>query len=412
MFEVSVEQYRVMLGGVLAPLGSAGRTVDRVLDRHAVGLRLAEPLVAADDLPRFDNSAMDGYAVGSLVGQGSSAVPRDAVHHSFRVVGDVPAGSVHDGVVGPGEAVRIMTGARVPEGAVAVVPVESTDAAPTGPAPQQVSVTGAIEPGRHIRRAGEDVRRGEILCGAGTLVTPALVALARSCGVGHARLRLPVRVAVVATGAELTGTDQRPGEGGIYESNSQMVAGQVSQAGWEPVAVHVCDDEPARLTKLLDELTAGDVDLVVTTGGVSAGACEVVRQVCEPLASMHFGRVAMQPGAPQGYGTYAGVPVVCLPGTPVGAFVGFEMLLRPALDAVLGTPAPAPERLRWTGPDRPVRPGRVQFITAAHRAHGTVAAADSHHVAALAKATCLIEVAASVTVLRRGDEVWAHHLPH
>ncbi len=281
-------------------------SLERVtLDRHAAGRRLAADLVAADDLPRFDNSAMDGYAV----------CPGSPDQRSYPVVGDVPAGSAPDFALAPGQAARVMTGARVPDGTVAVVPVERTDASPTGPAPQHVTVDLDPAPGQHVRSRGEDVTAGSVIAAAGSAVTPALIALGRSSGCTTVDVHVPTRVAVVATGAELAPPDADPGAGGIHESNSDMVAALAEAAGCDVRRVEVCSDEPSDLRALLDELDADPgVDVVITTGGVSAGAYEVVRQVCSPLPTFDFVHLAMQPGGPQGLGCFGSTPVVCLPG--------------------------------------------------------------------------------------------------
>ncbi len=300
---MSVADHRAAVARLLGD-GSLERVT---LDRHAAGRRLAADLVAADDLPRFDNSAMDGYAV----------CPGSPDQRSYPVVGDVPAGSAPDFVLAPGEAARVMTGARVPDGTVAVVPVERTDASPTGPAPQRVTVDLDPAPGQHVRSRGEDVTAGSVIAAAGSAVTPALIALGRSAGCTTVDVHVPTRVAVIATGAELAPPEADPGAGGIHESNSDMVAALAEAAGCDVRRVEVCSDEPADLRALLDELDADpDVDLVVTTGGVSAGAYEVVRQVCSPLPTFDFVHLAMQPGGPQGLGRYGSTPVVCLPGTP------------------------------------------------------------------------------------------------
>ncbi|GAA1501090.1 molybdopterin molybdotransferase MoeA [Terrabacter terrae] len=369
------------------------------LDRHAAGRRLAADLVAADDLPRFDSSAMDGYAV----------CPGSADQRTYPVVGDVPAGSAPTFALVAGQAARVMTGARVPEGTVAVVPVELTDASPTGPAPESVTLEQDPLPGRHVRPRGEDVTAGAVIATAGAAVTPALLALARSAGCTSASVHVPTRVAVIATGAELAPPDADPGAGGIHESNSHMVAALAEAAGCRVLRVEVCSDEPDELRALLDELDADpDVDLVVTTGGVSAGAYEVVRQVCSPLPTFDFVHLAMQPGGPQGLGCYGATPVVCLPGTPVGAFVAFHVLVRPGLDRRHGVPTAPGGRAAYVGKTRHTRAGRVQFVTSVLRDDGTVTAPDARHLTALAAANCLVEVPEGVDQLVEGDVVVVH----
>jgi molybdopterin molybdotransferase len=385
----------------IADLLGAGATERVALDRHAAGRRLAADLVAADDLPRFDNSAMDGYAV----------CPGSPDQRAYPVVGDVPAGSAPRFALAPGEAARVMTGARVPEGTVAVVPVERTDASPTGPAPNRVTIDADPTPGQHVRPRGEDVTAGSVLATRGSATTPALIALGRSAGCTVVEVQVATRVAVVATGAELAPPDADPGAGGIHESNSDMIAALAQAAGCDVRRAEVCSDEPSELRALLHDLDRDpDVDLVVTTGGVSAGAYEVVRQVCEPLPPFDFVHLAMQPGGPQGLGRYGSTPVICLPGTPVGAFVAFEVLVRPGLDRRHGAPPARPGQAAYRGKSRRTRAGRVQFVTSVLHDDGTVTAPDARHLTALAAANCLIEVPEGVDQLIEGDVVTVHLL--
>ena len=393
----SVVDHRAAIAGLLGE-GAVARIA---LDRHAAGRRLAADLVAADDLPRFDNSAMDGYAVS----------PGSPDQRAYPVVGDVPAGTAPGFVLAPGKAARVMTGARVPEGTVAVVPVERTDASPTGPAPACVTVDCDPTPGQHVRARGEDATAGSVVAPRGSAITPALIALGRSAGCTAVEVHVPTRVAVIATGAELAPPDADPGLGGIHESNSDMVAALAAAAGCDVPRVEVCSDEPHELRDLLDALDRDPaVDLVITTGGVSAGAYEVVRQVCEPLPTFDFVHLEMQPGGPQGLGCFGSTPVVCLPGTPVGAFVAFEVLVRPALDRRLGAPPAQPGHAAYRGKPRRTRAGRVQFVTSVLHDDGTVTAPDARHLSALAAANCLIEVPEGVDQLIDGDIVTVHLL--
>jgi molybdopterin molybdotransferase len=386
---------------VIAALLGTGMTERIPLDRHAAGRRLAADLVAVDDLPRFDNSAMDGYAVW----------PGSPSQRTYAVVGDVPAGSAPDFALSPGEAARVMTGARLPQGTVAVVAVEHTDARPTGPAPDRVTVDADPVPRQHVRPRGEDVTAGSVLATKGSATSPAVIALGRSAGCTSAEVHVPTRVAVVATGAELAPPHSDPGAGGIHESNSDMIAALAQAAGCDVRRAEVCSDEPGELRGLLDSLDGDpDIDLVITTGGVSAGAYEVVRQVCEPLPAFDFVHLAMQPGAPQGAGRYGSTPVVCLPGTPVGAFVGFEVLVRPGLDRRHGAPPARPGQAAYRGKPRRTRAGRVQFVTSVLHDDGTVTAPDARHLTALAAANCLIEVPEGVDQLIDGDVVIVHRL--
>jgi molybdopterin molybdotransferase len=393
----SVAQHRAAIADLLG----TGTTACIALDRHAAGRRLAADLVAADDLPRFDNSAMDGYAV----------CPGSPGQRAYPVVGDVPAGSAPRFVLAPGQAARVMTGARLPSGTVAVVPVERTDASATGPAPELVTIDADPTPGQHVRPCGEDVTAGSVLAARGSATTPALIALGRSAGCTTAQVHVPTRVAVVATGAELAPPEADPGAGGIHESNSDMIAALAAAAGCDVRRAEVCSDEPDELRALLEDLDRNpEIDVVITTGGVSAGAYEVVRQVCEPLPTFDFVHLAMQPGGPQGLGRYGSTPVLCLPGTPVGAFVAFEVLVRPGLDRRHGAPPARPSQAAYRGKPRRTRAGRVQFVTSVLQDDGTVTAPDARHLTALAAANCLIEVPEGVDQLIDGDVVTVHLL--
>ena len=402
---VSVDAHRVAVAQLL---GTA--PVERVaLDHRARGRYLAVDLVARDDLPRFDNSAMDGYAVHPAAG--ASEAPHASEARTYPVVGDVAAGDAPAFALRPGEAARVMTGARVPEGTQHVVPVERTDAAPTGPAPAAVTVGGPVEPGQHVRRRGEDLRAGGTVARAGDALTPGVLALARSAGCVEAEVHALTRVAVVATGAELTDPGLDPGPGGIHESNSDMVAALVEAAGATLARVDTCPDDPATLRALLDGLDASQaVDLVITTGGVSAGAHEVVRQVCEPVDGFRFVHLALQPGGPQGLGRWGSTPVVCLPGTPTGAFVAFHVLVRPALDARHGAPARPVLSATYRGPRRRTRAGRLQLLTSVLSPDGAVRTPDARHLTALAAANCLVEVPEPVDEIIDGDVVTVHPL--
>ena len=243
---------------------------------------------------------------------------------------------------------------------------------------------------------------------AGHLLSPAL-ALARSAGCIDATVHVPTRVAVVATGAELT-SGEDPGRGGIHESNSDMVAALATAAGCVPTHVETCTDDPDLLSTMLDGLAAApDVDLIITTGGVSAGAYEVVRQVCEPRESFSFVHLAMQPGGPQGLGRW-GTPVVCLPGTPVGAFVSFTMLVRPALDERHGAPTREPAQRHTSEEAGTPGQGRCSSSPLYSRTTARSPWRTVVRLCGLAQANALIEVPEGVDQLVDGDVVVVHPL--
>ena len=271
------------LGGKLTPV--------EVPVRAEPGVVLASDVVARLAVPPFDNSAMDGFAV--------RAADVATVPVMLYVVGDIPAGSFSDVVLAPGQAIRIMTGSPLPAGADAVVPVEDTDQLPGDvPLPEQVEIRAVAGPGAHIRRRAEDVAIGDVVLGAGDEATPAAAAAAVSVGLGEWSVVPRPRVLVVATGDELVPPGVTPGPGQIPDSNGLLLDGLLRGFGADVVGVLRSGDDIAAFRGLLE--AAPEADLIVTTGGVSAGAFEVVRQAT--AGAVDFVKVAMQPGKPQGLG--------------------------------------------------------------------------------------------------------------
>jgi molybdopterin molybdotransferase len=283
---------------------------------------LAHDVLAPSALPRWDNSAMDGYAVRTADVSGASS-QRPV---TLRVLVDLPAGSDARPTLVPGTAARIMTGAVVPEGADAVVPVEHTDGGR-----EVVQIARAPEIGAYVRRAGGDAGEGDVILLAGTVLGPAQVAAAAAAGCGTLLVHRRPRVAVLSTGSELVSPGQELRLGQIPDSNSYLLAAAVREAGCEVVRLDVVTDDVRSLRAVLTELD-GTVDAIITSGGVSKGAYDVVKEVLLPEPRMEFVEVAMQPGKPQGLGRLAGgTPVFALPGNPVSVFVSFEVFVRPAL---------------------------------------------------------------------------------
>ncbi|MGY1708059.1 gephyrin-like molybdotransferase Glp [Geodermatophilus sp. SYSU D00758] len=385
----TVEEHQAAVAALLPPL--PGEEVPLAAARHRV---LARDVVARVPLPGFDNSAMDGYA--ARWSDVSSCPVR------LPVADDVPAGRTDVRPLAPGTVQRIMTGALLPEGADVVVPVELTDGGT-----DVVEVRDAPAAGTHLRHAGEDITAGAVALTAGTALGAAQLGLAAAVGVRTLVVRRRPRVLVLSTGSELV----EPGEpllpGQVYESNSTLLAAAVTEAGGEARRLHfVPDDVEEFLTTVRAEL--GWADLLVTSGGVSAGAYEVVKDAFATLGTVEFGKVAMQPGGPQGAGTVDGVPVVTLPGNPVSSFVSFEVFVRPALRRALGHSSPgrlrAPARL--TAPLRSPA-GRRQFLRGRYEAGDVsqVGGPGSHLVAHLARANCLVVVPEDVTELPAGASV-------
>jgi molybdopterin molybdotransferase len=373
-----------------------------------LGLVLADDVVAPLSLPGFDNSAMDGYAV--VADDVSAATAEQPV--LLPVAEDIPAGRTDALTLKPGTAHRIMTGAPLPAGATAVVPVEATDGAT-----DTVSIHASAKAGQHIRRAGEDVMAGTTVLRAGQVATPAVLGLAAALGLGDLKVVPRQRVLVMSTGSELVapGTPLRPGQ--IYESNAVMLAAAVRDAGAHVVAAPMTGDDVTTFRDALSRHT-GDADLIITTGGVSAGAYEVVKDALgagAPATSgwsgeVDFVKVAMQPGMPQGAGSVNGTPIITLPGNPVSALVSFEVFLRAPLRTAMGLPNPdRPRRTAVLSEDLTSPRGKRQFRRGVlDREGGTVTSYGppaSHHLRWLASANCLLEIDEDVTEVAAGSSV-------
>ncbi|XVS64928.1 molybdopterin molybdotransferase MoeA [Actinosynnema sp. CA-299493] len=361
-----------------------------------LGLVLAEDLVATVPLPPFDNSAMDGYAV--------RAADVASVPVELPVVEDIPAGRAASGPLAAGTAHRIMTGAPVPAGADAVVQVEWTDGGTA-----VVRVDRPVVAGQNVRRMADDVAVGTTVLRAGVTLGPAQLGLAAALGFGSLPVRRRPRVLVLSTGSELVGPGAALEPGQIYESNGVMLAAAVREAGGEAELLRFVPDDVGQFHAAIAPRLAS-VDLLLTSGGVSAGAYEVVKDAFAGRG-VEFTKVAMQPGGPQGAGRYQGVAVATLPGNPVSAQVSFEVFVRPALRAAMGfalverPTAAARLSAPITSPA-----GRTQFRRGAYdpesgRVVTPVGGPGSHLLSALAISNCLIEVPEDVTELAAGAEV-------
>jgi len=388
----TVEEHQAAVSALLSPLPE-----ESVPLAAAHGRVLARDVTAAVALPGFDNSAMDGYAARWAEVGGAAQRPV-----RLPVAEDIPAGRSDVVPLAPGTVHRIMTGAPLPPGADVVVPVELTDGGT-----EQVEIRDSPAAGTHLRRAGEDIAAGDVALSAGSPLGAAQLGLAAAVGLTELPVRRRPRVLVLSTGSELVAPGEPLAPGQIYESNSLLLAAAVEEAGGLPRRLHfVPDDVDQFLTTVRARLATAD--LLITSGGVSAGAYEVVKDAFRGLGTVEFGKVAMQPGGPQGAGTVDGVPVITLPGNPVSAFVSFEVFVRPALRRALGHASPdrlrAPARL--TGPLRSP-PGRRQFLRGYFEGGevSQVGGPGSHLVAHLARANCLVVVPEDVTELSAGAMV-------
>jgi len=399
---LSVDAYQAAILAAISPLPPVSLEL-----ADAEGCVLAEDVTAAVSLPSFDNSSMDGYAVHAA----------DTTHSSERkpltleVTAEIAAGDTGAYQLASGTAIKIMTGARMPAGADAVVPVEWTDGGG-----KRVEIYRPVAAGNAVRYVGGDATEGETLLTKGIRMRPMQIAVAASAGRKMIKVRPRPRVVVLSTGNELTepGTPLVPGQ--IWDSNSYMLAAAAREAGAVTSRRAVVPDDPAGVLPAL-EAQLSEADLLVTTGGVSMGGeHDVVKAALRELGTVAFGKVAMQPGMPQGFGTLGEgrVPIFTLPGNPVSAYVSFQLFVRPAIAALQDTDdlrLPV-ARATLTGPVRSPE-GRRSFLRGVLTG-GQVAPLSgqgSHQIAALGRANALIVVPEETTRLPEGEAVDVLVLP-
>jgi molybdopterin molybdotransferase len=404
----TVEAYQEEILSAIFPLAST--TLELAA---AEGCVLAEDVTAAVALPSFDNSSMDGYAVlaADVAGAGAESPA------TLRVTGEIAAGDIGAYRLAPGTAIRIMTGARLPAGADAVVPVEWTDGGD-----EMVAIRHLAEPGNAVRYAGGDAAEGETLLTAGARMRPMQIAVAASAGRKAVIVRPRPRVVVLSTGDELTepGTPLVPGQ--IWDSNSYMIAAAAREAGAVAYRRSVVPDDPKGVLPVLEEQLA-HADLLITTGGVSMGGeHDVIKAALRELGTVTFRKVAMQPGMPQGFGVIGkggvgakrGVPIFTLPGNPVSAYVSFQLFVRPALAALQGADdlSLPSVRAELTGPVRSPSGRRSYLRGVLDGGQVTpLSGQGSHQIAYLGRANALIIVPEWETQLPAGDTVDVLVLP-
>ena len=397
---VSVDDYRE---GILAGLEPLDPITLPLADSH--GCVLADDVVAPWPLPSFDNSSMDGYAV--LAGDVSSASEASPV--TLTVIDDVPAGSRADVALRPGCAVRIMTGAPIPSGTDCIVPVEVTDAGT-----DSVEIRERVAAGSYIRRAGEDVIVGDVVVRAGTLLSSRQLAVIAAVGKGHVVVYPRPRVAVLSTGSELVEPGTPLSKGMISDSNSFLLVSAANEAGAQAYRVPpVPDDAEAFSAAISDQLHRAD--LILTSGGVSMGAYDTVKEVFSSYGSVEFTKVAMHPGMPQGHGVVGEsdderIPVITLPGNPVSSYISFQNFVRPAINKLRGLgstdrprlavevtkPLDSPQSKRQFARGRFLDDGRVEPVGGGQ---------GSHVIGGLAQADCLIVIPEGVGHVNAGDTV-------
>ncbi|MDO8426013.1 MAG: molybdopterin molybdotransferase MoeA [Deltaproteobacteria bacterium] len=347
---ISVESALDTILKEIKPLGL--ESVDIIT---ALGRTIGEDISALRPNPPWDNSAMDGYALIDADAKGAT----DANPVKLKVIYDLPAGQVPKGPVKKGEAVRIMTGAPVPEGATAVIMVEKTSSDDG-----VVAIRSEVKPGENIRKSGEDFKAGEVVIKKGSLVRPAEVSMLATVGVPFVLVHKRPRVAVVSTGDELCEINEVPPKGKILNSNGYAIAALVAASGAEAMQLGIARDTKESLREKLKAAMAADC--IISSGGVSVGDYDFVKDVLKELGSeMIFWKVAMKPGKPLAFGMIGGKPAFGLPGNPISSMVAFEQFVRPALLKMSGRKNifSSAFRARLTK-DLKVKPGRMNFIRA------------------------------------------------
>ncbi len=341
-----VSKAREYIRAVLEPV----TTFERLHIRQALGRVLAADVISPVDVPGHDNSAMDGYAV-------RFADLKPDAEANLKLIGTAFAGKPFDGKISTGETVRIMTGAVIPQGADTVIMQERAKASG-----DNVSVTAVPKAGTNTRKAGEDLKKGEPALNKGQLVRPAELGLMASLGIGEVSVYRRLRVAFFSTGDELVSIGQPLGPGQIYDSNRYTLYGMLTRAGCELLDMGVIRDTPEAIEKAFAEASEA-ADVIITSGGVSVGEADYVKQILDRLGEVLFWKIAMKPGRPMAYGKIGGAHFFGLPGNPVAVMVTFYQFVRDALAVLQGqtTIKPLPTlKARCTAPIKKA-PGRTEF---------------------------------------------------
>jgi molybdopterin molybdotransferase len=398
LLSVNDAQQRILqkiqpVGQTTVPLDQAARRV------------LAQDICAAADLPLFDNSSMDGFAL--------RAADTSAARVTLRVVADITAGASLTRSLTPGEAARIMTGAPLPKGADAVIPVEETDFTERGagiPAPAQVTISRKVNAGEYVRLCGSDVRAGQSVMAAHQRLRPQELGMLAMLGVANVPVFEVPRVALLSSGDELLPADAPLTEGKIHDSNSHALAAQIEETGARVIRLGVAADERGAVENLLEQAANSSVDLIISSAGVSVGAFDFVKEAVEKRGSLNFWRVNMRPGKPLAFGEYRGIPFIGLPGNPVSAFVTFEVFARPAIEKLSGLETRPRRRTTVRLAEAVESDGRESYLRAVVGEDGTARLTGhqgSSNLLSLVQANALLIIPAGVKCRPAGQEVEA-----
>jgi len=406
MHLLSVDEARERILSKFDPLNPETRPLETCSGRV-----LAKDISAANDLPFFDNSSMDGFAViaSDLVGV-SSTHPR-----ILHVIADIPAGSTPDVTILPGQAARIMTGAPMPAGADSIVPVEDTDfqeRAPGSPPPKRVKVYRALNAGDYVRPKGSDIVSGQPVLNAGHRLRAQDLGLLAMLGEAHVFVHKQPRVALISSGDEIVPVDAPLRPGKIRDSNTYTLSALIQATGGIVLPLGIAEDSRESVASLLDHAVNVNADMILSSAGVSVGAFDFIKDVVESQGELGFWRVNMRPGKPLAFGTYRSISFIGLPGNPVSAFVGFEVFVRPALEKLGGLKEVTRPRVRVRLAQDIESDGRESYLRAfVEKLNNGILYArlaghqGSGNLLSIVHANALLIVPAGVKSLRSGQEI-------
>jgi molybdopterin molybdotransferase len=330
---------------------------------EAAGCVLAESIYANIDLPTFNNSSVDGFAVFAAdIFPANPDQPR-----SLKVVADIPAGSAVNVMISPGQSARIMTGAPLPTGADAVVMVEDTNfnqRAAGEAAPREVTIYKAVRPGENVRKQGADIKRGQEILPAGRVLQPQDVGMLAMLGVARVPVQRKPKVALISSGDELLPVDAPLEPGKIHDSNTYMLEAMARKLGCEVLRLGVAADKYEVVSSLLEKAADAQPDVIISSAGVSVGAFDYVKEAVESAGTLNFWKVDMRPGKPLTFGEYRGIPFFGLPGNPVSSFVGFLVFVQPALERMSGIETATKARVKVVLAEEVESDGRESYLRA------------------------------------------------
>jgi molybdopterin molybdotransferase len=404
---LTVDEARARILATIEPVG-----IETIPLEQAAGRVLAEPVISQIDLPSFDNSSVDGFALRAT---NVSSASREAPA-ALAVTADIVAGSTPGTILEPGTAARITTGAPLPAGADAVVMLEDTDYPPRaagGAAPARVAIYRRVATAENVRPQAADLRAGETVFDPGQRLRPVDLGMLALLGKAAVRVYRRPTVAILSSGDELLPVDAEPQPGKVHDANSYMLAALASEAGAHVIRLGIAADSRSALEGLLEGAASSGADMILSSAGVSVGALDFVREVVQTRGSLDFWRVNMRPGKPLAFGRYRDLPFFGLPGNPVSAFVGFLVFVAPAILRLSGTAEPPRRLLRARAGQLISSDGRESYLRAIlHEVEsGHVAHLSGHqgsgNLLALTRANALLIIPSGVKSVPPGEEVIA-----